>query len=212
MVRLKRADATKRFCHSSTPQVCSRTSMDFRYAWRSLSRTPGFSALVILTLALGLGATTTMFSVVWAVFLRPLPLPAQDRIVTLWQSDGRTRGAWQHVTPANFVDWKAQSISFEALGAVPNWSGETSPFNVAGPDGYGTRAGRLRLLGVLRGDGCAAARRPRCSMRTTTGSRDGAGSSSATPTGSRASRAIPRSSAGRSRWTPGAAEPSPSSA
>ncbi len=110
-------------------------SMDFRYAWRSLSRTPGFSALVILTLALGLGATTTMFSVVWAVFLRPLPLPAQDRIVTLWQSDARTRGAWQHVTPANFVDWKAQSISFDALGAVPNWSSATSPFNVAGPEG-----------------------------------------------------------------------------
>jgi putative ABC transport system permease protein len=104
--------------------------MDFRYAWRSLSRTPGFSALVILTLALGLGATTTMFGVVWAVFFRPLPLPAQDRIVTLWQSDARARGAWQHVTPANFVDWKAQSSSFEALGAVPNWSGETSPFNV----------------------------------------------------------------------------------
>jgi putative ABC transport system permease protein len=109
--------------------------MDIRYAWRSLSRTPGFSALVILTLALGLGATTTMFSVVWAVFLRPLPYPAQDRIVTLWQSDARTRGAWQHVTPANFVDWKAQSSAFEALGAVPNWSGETSPFNLAGPDG-----------------------------------------------------------------------------
>jgi putative ABC transport system permease protein len=110
-------------------------SMDFRYAWRSLSRTPGFAALVILTLALGLGATTTMFSVVWAVFFRPLPLPAQDRIVTLWQSDGRTRGAWQHVTPANFVDWRAQSSSFEALGALPNWSAETSPFNVVGPNG-----------------------------------------------------------------------------
>jgi putative ABC transport system permease protein len=128
--------------------------MDFRYAWRSLSRTPGFSALVILTLALGLGATTTMFSVVWAVFFRPLPLPEQDRIVTLWQSDARTRGAWQHVTPANFVDWQAQSISFEALGAVPNWSAETSPFNVAGPDGtervqgvYAT-SGFFEVLGV----------------------------------------------------------------
>jgi putative ABC transport system permease protein len=121
--------------------------MDFPYAWRSLSRTPGFAALVILTLALGLGATTTMFSVVWAVFFRPLPLPAQDRIVTLWQSDARTRGAWQHVTPANFVDWQAQSSSFEALGAVPNWSAETSPFNVVG------RNGTERVQGVYASSG-----------------------------------------------------------
>ena len=79
---------------SRTPPVVLKpppgTSMDIRYAWRSLSRTPGFSALVIVTLALGIGATTTMFSVVWAVFLRPLPLPEQDRLVTLWESDART--------------------------------------------------------------------------------------------------------------------------
>ena len=83
--------------------------MDFRYAWRSLFADAGLFGLVILTLALGIGATTTMFSVVWAVFLRPLPFPDQDRLVTLWESDARTRGAWQRVTPANFVDWRAQT-------------------------------------------------------------------------------------------------------
>jgi hypothetical protein len=49
--------------------------MDLRYACRSLLRTPGVSLLIVATLALGIGATTTMFSAVWAVFLRPLPFP-----------------------------------------------------------------------------------------------------------------------------------------
>ena len=186
--------------------------MDLKYAWRSLSRTPGFSALVILTLALGIGATTTMFSVVWAVFLRPLPLPGQDRLVTLWESDARARGAWQRVTPANFVDWNAQTSSFDALGALPNWTREPWSFNVAVPGGMERVHGHLRLVGVLRGDGCARRSSAACSMQTTTGPWAGVVSSSATPTGRRASPAIARSSAGRSRWTPSAAEPSRSSA
>ena len=190
------------------------------YAWRSLSRTPGFSALVILTLALGIGATTTMFSVVWAVFLRPLPLPEQDRLVTLWESDARTRGAWQRVTPANFVDWRAQTSSFDALGALPNWTREPWPFNVAVPGGpfdfaqdrYGTRAGHLRLVGVLRGDGCAAAARPRarCRRRSDHGQASRRHQPRLLADALRGRSA--RSSAGRSRWTPSAAEPSRSSA
>ncbi len=109
--------------------------MDLRFAWRNLSRNLGFSALVILTLALGIGATTTMFSAVWAVLLRPLPLPAQDRLVTVWQADPRSPEGRQRLTPANFVDWSAQASSFEALGVLPNWTGEPWPFNVAGPSG-----------------------------------------------------------------------------
>ena len=109
--------------------------MDFRYAWRSLLRAPGFSALVILTLAVGIGATTTMFSAVWAVYLRPLPLPQPEKLVTVWQGDSRAQEAWQRVTPANFVDWRAQTTSFEALGALPNWTGEPWPFNVVAGSG-----------------------------------------------------------------------------
>ena len=112
-----------------------RTVMDLHFAWRNLSRNLGFSALVILTLALGIGATTTMFSAVWAVLLRPLPLPAQDRLVTLWQTDPRSPEGRQRLTPANFVDWSSQASSFEALGVLPNWTGEPWPFNVAGPNG-----------------------------------------------------------------------------
>jgi putative ABC transport system permease protein len=112
-----------------------RTVMDLHFAWRNLTRNLGFSALVILTLALGIGATTTMFSAVWAVLLRPLPLPAQDRLVTVWQADSRSPEGRQRLTPANFVDWSSQTSSFEALGVLPNWTGEPWPFNVAGPNG-----------------------------------------------------------------------------
>ena len=109
--------------------------MDLHFAWRNLCRNLGFSALVIVTLALGIGATTTMFSAVWAVLLRPLPLPAQDRLVTVWQADPRSPEGRQRLTPANFVDWSSQTSSFEALGVLPNWTGEAWPFNVAGPNG-----------------------------------------------------------------------------
>ena len=109
--------------------------MDLQFAWRNLSRNLGFSALVILTLALGIGATTTMFSAIWAVLLRPLPLPAQDRLVTVWQADPRSPEGRQRLTPANFVDWSSQTSSFEALGVLPNWTGEPWPFNIAGPNG-----------------------------------------------------------------------------
>ncbi len=109
--------------------------MDIRQAWRSLLRTPGFSLLVIATFALGIGATTTLFSAVWAVFLRPLPLPDQDRLVTVWQADLRTAGERQRIAPADFVDWRELTHSFEALGVLPNWAGEPWIFNVAASEG-----------------------------------------------------------------------------
>ena len=71
----------------------------------------------------------------------------------------RRRTARQRVTPANFVDWRAQTTSFEALGALPNWTGEPWPFNVACRQRHRARARHLRLVGVLQGHG----RRPDCS-------------------------------------------------
>jgi putative ABC transport system permease protein len=121
--------------------------MDFRYACRSLVRNPGLSALIIATLALGVGATTTMFSAVWAVFFRPLPFPEQHRLVTIWRAEPQAPGAWQRVTPADFVDWAAQSTSFEAIGALPNWSGEPWIFNVA------ARGGMERIPGIYASSG-----------------------------------------------------------
>jgi putative ABC transport system permease protein len=97
---------------------------DLRFAWRNLFRQPSFAITAILTLALGIGATTAIFSVVNAVLLRPLPYPDSDRIIALmnyWTQTGR-RGTT--VSAPDFHDWQAQSQSFAALGYYAG--GETS--------------------------------------------------------------------------------------
>ena len=89
---------------------------DLKYALRSLFRQPSFALTAILTLALGIGATTAIFSVVNAVILRPLPFEESDRVVALqswWTETGRKM---QNVSAPDFHDWKAQSRSFEAMG------------------------------------------------------------------------------------------------
>ena len=97
---------------------------DVRYSIRNLLRQPTFALTAILTLALGIGASTAMFGVVNAVLLRPLPFPEPDRIVAVtnfWLKSG-TRG--QNVSWQDFGDWKEQSQSFAALGRYSGW--ETS--------------------------------------------------------------------------------------
>ena len=87
---------------------------DVSYAFRALRKSPGFSAVAILSLALGIGANTTIFTFVNAVLLRPLPYPDSERIVTL-RERVQTSGATVNVHPANFVEWHARARSFEAL-------------------------------------------------------------------------------------------------
>lgn len=89
---------------------------DIRYGVRGLLKHPGFSAIVLVTLALGIGASTAIFSVVNAVVLRPLPYRQADRIVAIQElgADGKR----VQVTPANFLDWRAQNSSFEHLAAI----------------------------------------------------------------------------------------------
>lgn len=129
--------------------------MEWRAACRGLLRAPGFSALVILTLAIGIGTTTTMFSVVWAVLLRPLAFPQPERLVTLWESDARGGEGQRRVTPANFVDWRARTRSFEAVGVLPNWIGVAWPFNVVTRDGLERVHGIYASSGFFRAIGVA---------------------------------------------------------
>ena len=89
---------------------------DLRYAVRSLRRQPSFALTAILTLALGIGATTAIFSVVNAVILRPLPFEDADRLVAIQNQSARTGTRSQNVSAPDFHDWKAQSTSFEAMG------------------------------------------------------------------------------------------------
>ena len=87
---------------------------DLRIALRQLFKTPGFTVTAVLTLALGIGACTALFSVIDAVLLRPLPYPGSESIVTVWSLNTQ-RGSRYQVSGPDFRDWQAGSRSFSAL-------------------------------------------------------------------------------------------------
>jgi putative ABC transport system permease protein len=86
---------------------------DLRFAVRTLRKSPGFTLMAVLTLALGIGAATALYSVVHAVLLQPLPYPQPERIVQLWQVN--QEGNQARVSDPNYADWVALSRSFAAL-------------------------------------------------------------------------------------------------
>ncbi|MHC4696221.1 MAG: ABC transporter permease, partial [Planctomycetota bacterium] len=96
---------------------------DVRFAFRMLAKTPGFTAVIVLTLALGIGANTAMFSVVNGIVFRPLAYPEPDRLVRLFTANrhlmaaNRTKG-WDrsNISASDFVDWRSQSRSFVDMG------------------------------------------------------------------------------------------------
>lgn len=89
--------------------------LDARYAARALVRTPGFALAAILTLALGIGANTALFAIVYGVLLRPLPYAEADKLYTVYQTSesfGRTRAA-----PLDFLDWRERTRAFSGMAA-----------------------------------------------------------------------------------------------
>jgi predicted permease len=95
---------------------------DFKHAVRSLTKSPRFAIVAVLALAIGAGANTAMFSVVYNVLLKPLGYPHPERLFFLQQSDLRTGDAFP-VAPANYTDWAAQQHSFESFAAAEAWGG-----------------------------------------------------------------------------------------
>jgi putative ABC transport system permease protein len=91
---------------------------DLRYAVRALRRTPGFTLAAILTLALGIGATTTIFTVVNGVLLRPLAYPHADRIANIWNDFGEGAQSLPAVSPLDFRDYQRRSRTFETFAAA----------------------------------------------------------------------------------------------
>ena len=85
---------------------------NIRFALRIMRKNPGFATVAILTFALGIGATTAIFSVVYATMLAPLPYPNPDQLVLIWSS---TRGHDNNVSVQDYLDWKAQSKSFQVM-------------------------------------------------------------------------------------------------
>jgi len=95
---------------------------DLRFAFRQLLKNPGFTAVAVLTLALGIGANTAIFSVVNAVLLRPLPFAEPDRLVWMW-GNIRNGGNQASVSPLDFLDYREQNKSFEQLAAMTSGPG-----------------------------------------------------------------------------------------
>jgi len=115
---------------------------DLKFAFRQLLKNPGFTAVAVLTLALGIGATTAIFSVVYAVVLRPLPFPDSERLVAVWtqtpQFDRLPMAA------ANHRDLKSQATVFEDVGILSR----TANFNLTG-DGEPERLAATRISANL---------------------------------------------------------------
>ena len=137
------------------PGAQERTNMlgdlwqDLRYGLRVLLKNPGFTAVAVVALALGIGANSAIFSVVNTVLLRPLPYKEPDRLLMVWED--RTKRGYPRDTPAaaNFVDWRDQNQVFEGMAAVASQS-----FNLTGDgeperlDGRRVSASFFPLLGV----------------------------------------------------------------
>ena len=98
-------------------EMLSSIWQDVVYAARGMQRARGFSVVVLLTLSLGIGATTVMFSVVRGVLLRPLPFPDAERVVRLWPGDPTAAAESRVVSAKELEDWERELRGFEAVGA-----------------------------------------------------------------------------------------------
>jgi putative ABC transport system permease protein len=109
---------------------------NLRLAGRRILKTPGFSLAVVLTLALGVGINTLIFSIINAVLLAPLPYEQADRLVMAWETQSARSGEKSEVAPGNFVDWRRQTGIFEEMAAYfpvkMNVAGRGDPEQVQG--------------------------------------------------------------------------------
>jgi putative ABC transport system permease protein len=125
----------------------SATVQDLKFALRMLAKSPGFTLVAVLTLALGIGANTAIFSIVNAVLLRPLPFQDSSQLVLLRETYKGVGNV--SVSYPNFLDWRQQSHSFSAMAVVNNvafnLSGVAQPENIGG---YAVSPNFLALVGV----------------------------------------------------------------
>jgi predicted permease len=130
-------------------------AQDIRYAIRGFRRSPGFAAVVVVTLAFGIGASTAIFSVVHAVLLRSLPYHNADRLVRVWETDPPERARRSDrrpVSPASFQDWRREHAVFADIAATTSGSNQSLTLTNAGTPLKITRdrvtGSFLRVLGV----------------------------------------------------------------
>jgi len=122
---------------------------DLRYGLRMLLKNPGFTAVAVIALALGIGANSAIFSVVNTVLLRPLPYKNPERLVMVWEDNSKQGFPRDTPSPANFMDWRDQNHVFESAAALVeisfNLTGAGDPERI---DGQRVSASLFSLLGV----------------------------------------------------------------
>src|ERR1051325_9385993 len=129
--------------------IVNDLGQDLRYGFRTLLKNPGFTAIAVIALALGIGANSAIFSVVNTVLLRPLPYKDSDRLVMVWED--ATKHGYPRDTPAaaNYIDWRTQNHVFEDMGAVAdlsaNLTGAGDPERI---EGSRANASVFSVLGV----------------------------------------------------------------
>src|ERR1044072_5912008 len=116
--------------------IMSTLIQELRYGVRSLVKRPGATLIALITLALGIGVNTAIFSAVDSVLLRPLPFKEPERLVSIWEQSVKIGIMRNEVAPANFVDLRTQNQSFDAIGAYGpqdvNLTGDGEPERISG--------------------------------------------------------------------------------
>ncbi len=122
---------------------------DLIYGLRMMRKNPGFTALAVITLALGIGANTAIFSNVNALLLRPFPFPDLDRVAVVYETIPKQNATHLRAAPANFRDWTEQNKTFEHLAAIRGWDANLTGEGVAERvEGYQVSADFFSLLGI----------------------------------------------------------------
>jgi putative ABC transport system permease protein len=122
---------------------------DLIYGLRMMRKNPGFTALAVITLALGIGANTAVFSNVNALLLKPFPFPDLDRVTVVWETVPKQDATSVKAAPANFLDWTVQSKTFDHLAAFHGWDANLTGEGVAERvEGYQVTSDFFTLLGV----------------------------------------------------------------
>jgi predicted permease len=122
-------------------------AQDLRYAARALRHSPAFTVAAVTTLALGIGATTAIYSVVRTVWLRSLPYESPDRVVRIWEKNARLNVSRFSASPLNFLSWRERSRSFESLIAMEGGSANLT--DEASPDRVRSLAVTAQFFGTL---------------------------------------------------------------
>jgi putative ABC transport system permease protein len=122
---------------------------DIRYALRNLLKRPSFTIVATITLALGIGANSAIFSSVYSLLLKPFPFPELDRVVAIWEKDPSHGYTHDEVTVGNYLDWRGQNQSFDQLALYSWWS--TNLTGVDPPErlqGFLVTANFLNVTGI----------------------------------------------------------------